>query len=179
MNITLEGLGSAVALVVSLAAYIKTTVQANAAEKAARSAQLQAETAAKEARFRALVDLLREFREPSFTITRHKIKKTLFDENPNNGNGFAAIREEELRLQVIAVVHYFDQLGLLVSEKLILAKDVSRFMGKAVEDMWKALLPYIQEERTREGGSPMYGRNFDELASVCNAEAQALGRSAA
>jgi hypothetical protein len=179
MNISAEAIVATFAFAVSVAAYSKTKTQAVAAESAAKAALAQAETAANDARLRAIVDLLREFREQSFTETRHYIREKLLAENPNDGKGFAAIREESRRLKVLSVVHYFDQLGMLVEAKLVLSKDVARFMGKAVEDTWEGVLPYIQEERTRLQGSPMYGRNFDELVRHCNADSQSLGRKIA
>ena len=179
MNMSPEVVIASFALVVSLFAYAKTKIQADAAQAAAKAALAQAETAAKDARLRAIVDLLREFREQTFTETRHYIRRKLHDEFPNDGSGFASIGDESRRLKVLAVVHYFDQMGMLVEADLLLPKDIARFMGKAVEDAWKALLPYIQEERTRSGGSRMYGRNFDQLAVDCNAQAQAIGRPSA
>ena len=56
MNISPEAIVASFALLVSLLAYGKTKIQADAAEVEAKAALAQAATAAKDARLRAIVD---------------------------------------------------------------------------------------------------------------------------
>jgi hypothetical protein len=167
-----------IAVAVSLRAYYLAQVVAKHTEEQAIAAKKAAEEAAVSARLPALIDILREFRRQEFTNTRHYIRRELVAEFPPTAHGIRSITSPERMMQVIEAIHYFDLLCHFVRKELLFPHDIAHFMGKAAEDCWHVLIPYLEFERAKPDQSTVYGENFDYLVRRCNAEVQARNRDA-
>lgn len=163
---------STVAIIISAYALNATSRQAKAAEASSESAQSQAKSAAIDAKLPTLMELLREYRSKEFTRTRNYIRKSLQIDYPPSDKGFDQIPEDPL-LSILALLHFLDNLGLFVRTRLVDTHLVSIFMGRAIEDSWDVLLPYIKVQRVR---SPDYAENLQFLVAKCNANTQSESR---
>lgn len=172
---TVAQLTSFISLGIAIGALMYARRQANSNQRAAESANRQARAAELDAKYPALLELLREFRDREFTATRHYIKNFLLIEYPPNGSGFRAISNQDRLLDVLALVHYLDNLGLFVRVSFVDSVYISIFIGKAIEDIWLVLSPYIKEERVSTLG---YAENFAYLVEKCNATTQSNARRA-
>ena len=159
---------SLVAIFVSVFALSVSTRQARAAEAAAESSKSQAGSAAIDAKLPTLMELLREYRSKDCTRMRHYVRSRLLRDHPPNGAGMEAIPQEKL-LDVLTLLHLLDNMGLFVRMRMVDTHMVSIFTGRAIEDTWINLRPYVIEQRRK---SPEYAENLEFLFSKCNAASQ-------
>jgi hypothetical protein len=107
--------------------------------------------------------VLQEFREPDFVTVRHRVLREL-KRRPADGaeQGFAAL-DDSLRVDALAVSHFFDHVGVLVAHRLVDRTAVVGFIGDSIVSCWLALRPYIDGERTSRGD---YQEYFEILATI-------------
>ncbi len=161
-----------VAVVVSLFALGVSARQARAAEAAAEYSKSQAGSAAIDAKLPTLMELLREYRSKDCTRVRHYVRSRLRQDHPPNGSGMEAIPQEIL-LDVLTLLHLLDNIGLFVRMRMVDTHMVSIFTGRAIEDTWLSLRPYVLEQRNK---SPEYAENLEFLFDRCNATSQTRDR---
>lgn len=168
-------IASLISLPIAIAALGYAARQARSNEYSASAAQKQAIAAELQAKYPSLLDLLREFRCKEFTATRYYIASRLSSEYPPDGSGLRVVLDQDRLLDILALMHFLDNLGLFVRARYVDSKYISMFIGRAIEQTWNTLLPYIEEERLRFSD---YAEYFGYLATVCNADTQATLRRA-
>lgn len=110
-----------------------------------------------------LAHFLREFRElePERRYVLRELKKF---ESSAATTGLSDL-PEEARTSATRVAYYLDGLGLLVSNELVDEKQITTFLGGAIERQWQALRPFIEAER-RARPEPSFQRSFEHLAEL-------------
>lgn len=115
----------------------------------------------------ALVDLFREYRalEPS----RRNIFTRLDPADPEVAPDvpITKIQDAELRRDIVTVIHFLDNLGVLLKERYVKAEVIAGFVGSSVQRLWDTLESNIraEEQWRRERGfiDPPYQRYFEHL----------------
>jgi hypothetical protein len=113
------------------------------------------------------IDLVREFRAPEFKKSYYYVTQELTGQQaPSLGYRLPNDAAE----RVIAVSHFWDNLGLLVRFGIVNEQLIIAFMGSPILRSWVALEPYIRAERAMrvsgQQGSDDYQEFFEHLAAL-------------
>jgi len=106
-----------------------------------------------------LIDMFSEFRSPKFKRHLYYVTQRLSKEH-NSKKGFQNL-PEPARTHVITVSHFFDNLGVIVANKIVDEKLVISFMGESIYSAWQALEPFIKRERELRNSE--YQEYFEDL----------------
>jgi len=109
-----------------------------------------------------IVDLTQEFRKPEFQRDEHYVVSSLAGEHPASLG--CSNLPEEARIAVQNVISIFISLGAFVALNIAEERSVVSLFGYRADRAWRALEPYIREERRLRGGDP-FARFFEDL--VC------------
>jgi hypothetical protein len=123
--------------------------------------------------FPILIDFFREFRSPEFRIHQLYVRTRLADELPQNG--IYGLPEPALG-HVVPVLHYFDNLGALVTHGVVETKLALSILGESVERNWRLLAPFLHKEREIRKNDE-YGIFFEHLAALAKATPGRQARS--
>jgi hypothetical protein len=106
-----------------------------------------------------MVDFMREFRQ---TYNQRRFIAEKLKQQHSAEKGIHDL-PDKARRQVAAVLHYLNNLGVLVERKLIDLDDVADFIGGPILRAWSKLKPYVATERKKRGGEP-YQQHAESLA---------------
>lgn len=109
-----------------------------------------------------VIDMFREFRKPEFKQHVAYIHNKLEKDNPDPKIGIYDIALPG-KNSIIAVSHFFDNLGFLIIQKIVDEKTVISFMGESIQKVWDRLEPYIRAQRKKD--FPEYQAYFEHLVS--------------
>lgn len=148
------------------------------AESVARSREATERTAA----LGVMVDVFREWRiNDSILAGRSAIRlyRLRHKQPPPTSNGYRSLPAE-----VIAVSHYFDNLGAMVIRGVVSVATVQVFIGDVIVSAWNFFEPYCAAERALRGGPTdevragqvPYQMNFEFLALSLLAQSQSSER---
>lgn len=90
-----------------------------------------------------LVSMLNEFRSPEFKAKQFWVTTELKSFSPCSPYALP----KDHRFDVLSVCHFFDLLGALAANKVVPEKLVLSFMGGAMQRVWEAVEPYVQQHR--------------------------------
>lgn len=132
---------------VAISTAIGTVFLAGATFWLAASTRRAAAEAAGATQLSAAIDLTREYRSPEM----HRARLTVRGLAPHTpGQTLADLHEHE-REAAFLVSRYLDNLGTLVSQKLLSPEAAGTFLGVSAVQMWSILKPYIEAEREASG----------------------------
>ena len=109
------------------------------------------------------LQLIREFREPSFKAHIDYVLTKLDREIADSGIGIKSL-PNKAREHVLPVQYYFNLLGQLRHSRFISAVEISSTMGGSVLETWQVLAPYAYAERAISGDEPYLGF-YEDLAA--------------
>jgi hypothetical protein len=139
-----------VAVVISLGAWIVSSRQLREARKANA--------------FPAVIDLFREYRSDEMVAARRLMKVGL----PATACPVHQISDDNVRTAALRLIHYYQNIGVLLHHELIRPEIVSGYLGVSAQRVWGQLAAFIQlerEERQRHGEGP-YDRYFEHLIAT-------------
>jgi len=111
--------------------------------------------------FPAVIDLFREYRSDEMVAARDLMKHRL----PQPPCPVHQIADDEVRDAALRLIHYYQNVGVLLHHDLIELKILSGYLGVSAQRVWGQLLEYIRmehEERQRNGEGP-WDRYFEYL----------------
>jgi hypothetical protein len=114
-------------------------------------------------------DAFKEFRSQEFQLHLRKV----WEEAPSNvpEDGFQSL-PSDWRDSAYAVAYFFEYLGVLVAYELVPEDLVVDFSANLISRSWRALEPFIQEERMYRqrvcvsGISPGFVTHFEHLVAL-------------
>ncbi|WP_306204118.1 DUF4760 domain-containing protein [Actinoplanes sp. RD1] len=111
------------------------------------------------------LDMFAEFRTPQFRTCMRYLTEDLHREHPPGEEGILSL-PDDVRALVVPAVSYFNNLGLLVAQRVVDPDVVRGFMNHSILRAWDRTAPYIRVERARRN-DPAYYQYFEHLAAVC------------
>jgi hypothetical protein len=109
-----------------------------------------------------VVEIFKEFRDPTFKEHLNYLQHRLWDEHPPSNAGTSEL-PEEARVHVMTVAGFFNTVGLLVAYGVIDDLIPGSAMGGSILRAWSRIAPYIENERQRRN-DPNYHMYFEDLA---------------
>ena len=82
---------------------------------------------------------------------------------------------EDVKVRVLTVCHYLDNLGVLVARQLVDPETIAGFIGDSIIALWIALAPFIKKEREKRRED--YQMYFEDLAATMVAIGPAVARA--
>jgi len=109
------------------------------------------------------LELIREFREPTFKSHVDYVLTKLEDRAPDASVGIKRL-PKSAQQHVLPVQYYFNLLGQLRHSRFISAIEISSTMGGSVIETWRVLAPYVYAERATSGDT-LYLGFYEDLAA--------------
>jgi hypothetical protein len=110
------------------------------------------------------IDVFREFRSDELHDHLRYVRRELPKSGIPYETGYMNL-PESARAHVVPVSHYFDNLGILLANRVIDEELILSFMGESIEETWEVLRPYIRQEEKLRGGQE-YQRFFEHAAAL-------------
>ena len=127
-----------------------------------------------------LVDLFREHRGPRLAEARAVVRQLQEDQVDLKG-GLSSLPRHE-REMVRELAWFYDNVGVLVAHKVVLADPIIGYLGGSVVAVWETLEPLIAEERRARSGLPdalPWQEYFEMLYKLAKGESPAMARERA